>query len=101
MRKTIWKFFKNLWYRIFNRELASVEKKLKKAVKTKERRKLELKFDVQKMVRKYTKIDKDNISKYIPLDEKTKSEIRFQVDLKYGDEMLDLGVVLNNRMQLI
>lgn len=90
----LWNFRKHLkWY--------FINRKLKRAIKDKNKRRLELKYEIVKMVRKYTKMDKDNVSKYIPLDEKTKAEIRFQVDLLYGNEMKYLNIKLNDKLQLV
>jgi len=101
MIKLIKRFFKYIWNWRKHYKIYRLTKKIGKAVESKEKRRLKLKWEVIKMVRKYTKMDKDNVSKYIPLDEATKSEIRFQVDLLYGKEMEHLDVKLNDKLQLV
>ncbi|WP_372744275.1 hypothetical protein [Lutibacter sp.] len=78
-----------------------INKKLKKAVTNKTKERLKLRYEITTLIKKYTKWDKDNVSKYIPLDEKTKAEIRFQVDLKFGKQMKALNVKLNSKLQVV
>lgn len=101
MINLIKQFFKYVWTWISRRKARLLTKAVRKAVKSKSLKEKELKWEIVKMVRKYTKIDKDNVSKYIPLDEKTKAEVRFQVDLLYGEDMERLGVKLNDKLQLV
>lgn len=99
--KKIKQFFLFIWNWREHYTMWRIMKRLDTACRKKESLQIKLKYEIIKMIRKYTKMDKDNISKYIPLDEKTKAEIRFQVDLKYGYEMKHLNVKLNKKLQLV
>jgi hypothetical protein len=92
------KFFKNIYqnykFKKLNKTLSVVAKK-----KTDER--LLLRFEVSKYIRSFTKMDKDNKSKYIPLDFKTKELIKYNVNEKFGQDMSKLNVRLNNKLQVI
>lgn len=90
----LWEWRKHLSFYLLNR-------KLKRAVISKTKQRLRLRYDITRLIMKYTKWDKDRRSKYIPLDEKTRAEIRFQVDLKYGDKMAEHNVKLNNKLQVV
>ena len=74
---------------------------LKKAAKKKGNERLALRYEISKYIRKFAKLDKNDRSKYIPLDKKTKELIRFNVDEKYGKEMFKLNVKLNKKLQII
>ena len=101
MKNSIKLFFYNLWNWRKSLKFYFINKKLKKAVTNKTNERTQLKYDVVKLIMKYTKWDKDNKSKYIPLDEKTKQEIRFQVDLMFGEKMKALNVKLNSKLQVV
>ena len=90
----LWNWRKHLKFYLINR-------KLKKAVISKTKERLRLRYDISRLIMKYAKWDKDHKSKYIPLDEKTRAEIRFQVDLKYGAKMAEHNVKLNNKLQVV
>ena len=101
MRQTIKSFFLFFWNWRKSLKFYFINKKLKTAVKNKTKERLVLRYKITRLILKYTKWDKDNISKYIPLDEKTKIEIRSQVDAKYGEEMKKLNVKLNSKLQVV
>lgn len=96
--KQIINFFNNLYrnYR-FNR----LNKKLTKVVKKKNNERLKLRYEIAKYITKFAKIDKDNKSKYIPLDWKTKELIKFNVQKEFGQQMANLNVKLNNKLQVV
>lgn len=71
------------------------------AVKNQQKERLKLRYDITQLIIKYAKLDKDNKSKYIPLDAKTKMEIRNQVELKYGEDMKRLNVKMNKNLQVV
>ncbi|MEI6865785.1 hypothetical protein [Flavicella sp.] len=91
-------YFKS-WRR--KRTLNDINKNLKQAVKNKQNKRLLLRYEITKLIHKYAKLDKDNKSKFIPLDLATIAEIKFQVDLQFGSEMKRHNVVLNNKLQVI
>jgi hypothetical protein len=99
--KSIKLFFLFLWEWRKHLKFYLINRKLKKAVISKTKERLQLRYDISRLIMKYAKWDKDHKSKYIPLDEKTRIEIRFQVDLKYGEKMKALNVKLNHQLQVI
>ncbi len=99
--KLIKSFFLFLWNWRQHLKFYFINRKLKKAVVSKTKERLRLRYDITRLIMKYAKWDKDHRSKYIPLDEKTRIEIRFQVDLKFGEKMEELNVKLNHKLQVV
>lgn len=91
-------FFKNLYKRY---RFKKIEKKLTKVAKKKTNERLQLRFEIANYIRKFAKIDKDNKSKYIPLDFKTKQLIMFNVEKEFGQKMSKLNVKLNSKLQVV
>lgn len=96
--KQIITFFKRILRRFTYYRL---NKKLTKVAVKKKNERLKLRYEVAKYIQSFAKLDKDNKSKYIPLDKKTKELIKFNVSEKFGDNMAKLNVRLNNKLQVI
>ncbi|MGJ8760396.1 MAG: hypothetical protein ACSHXA_07600 [Polaribacter sp.] len=96
--KQIILFFKNLYK---NYKFNKLNKKLGAVAKKKVDERLQLRYEVTKYIRSFAKLDKDNKSKFIPLDFKTKELIRFNVEEKFGQDMSKLNVRLNKKLQVI
>lgn len=96
--KQIILFFKDFKRkRELNRGIKIVEAAAEKKIDER----LRLRYNITKFINSYAKFDKDNVSKYIPFDAKTKAEIIFQVDLKYGEQMKKLNVKLTNKLKVL
>ena len=91
-------FFKNLFT---NYKFKKLTKTLEKASTKKQSERLQLSFEITKYIRKFAKLDKNNRSKYIPLDFATKQLIRFNVDKEFGQKMSKLNIKLNAKLQVV
>ncbi|WP_341221038.1 hypothetical protein [Polaribacter atrinae] len=96
--KQVIQFFKNLYK---NYKFKKLNKKLVVVAKKKVDERLQLRFEISKYIRSFAKLDKNNQSKYIPLDFKTKELIKFNVNEKFGQDMSKLNVRLNKKLQVI
>jgi len=96
--KQIISFFTK-WYK--NYKYGKLVDKIEVVAKKKVDERLQLRYDVTKYIRKFAKLDKDNKSKYIPLDAKTKALIRFNVEEEFGQDMSRLNVRLNKKLQVV
>lgn len=91
-------FIKNIF---INYKFKKLNNKLEVVAKRKLDDRLLLRYEISKYIRSFAKLDKNNKSKFIPLDFKTKELIRFNVDEKFGQRMSKLNVRLNKKLQVI
>jgi hypothetical protein len=96
--KQILTFFANLYqsYKIYK-----LTKKVTKAATNQRKKRIALRYEIAKYIKKFAKLDKDNRSLYIPLDFKTKQLIKFNVEKEFGEEMTKFNVKLNNKLQVV
>jgi hypothetical protein len=99
--KKIKQFFQFIKYIYHNLKYRRLNKKLSKVAKSKKLDRLKLSYEVGKYIRKFAKVDKDNKSKYIPLDFATRELIKHNVNEKFGQKMFKLNVRLNRKLQVI
>lgn len=98
LRTTFVKLFLRLWYFRKYRKFAGFNKRLKKAATDQEVDRIILKYKIQKYMRKYLKVDAQ--SKYIPRDVKNDEQSKQQVLGVFGDEMIRVGMTINDKLEL-
>lgn len=87
-----------LHFRTIN-HFKKVNKKLGQKLEDREVDKIILKGQIIKMCRKYLRVDAK--SKYIPKDYRNKTEIRERVLAEFGDQMKNLGIRINDKLELV
>lgn len=76
-----------------------INNKLEKTLENREVDRIILKGNIIKMVRKYLRVDAK--SKYIPKDRKNHVEIKNEILHKFGDQMKQLGISINDKLELV
>lgn len=94
------KFFSFLWPWSTYWKIRRTNKKLVGAIKNKEKKRVKLAKKINKEIRQYLGIGKDNRSEYIPPDYKTRVRTRAAIYEKLGDEMRTLNVKLDTKLHI-
>jgi len=100
MYQSIKKLFLKIWFWKKHYRLNRINKKLEIALKKEIRQRSKLKIDIITFVRKYLKLDAGQ-SIYIPIDYKSREEIRSIVEANYGENMRKLNIRLNSKLQIV
>jgi hypothetical protein len=80
-------------------EFKKINNKLHKTIEDREVDRIILKGQIIKMVRKYLNIGAN--SKFIPIDNRNRTEIRERVLAEFGEQMNHLGIRINHKLELI
>jgi DUF1009 family protein len=75
-----------------------INKKLYKTIEDREVDRIILKGNIIKMVRKFLRVDAH--SKFIPKESRNNTEIRERVLAEFGEQMDNLGIRINHKLEL-
>ncbi|OJX55558.1 MAG: hypothetical protein BGO88_04915 [Flavobacterium sp. 38-13] len=93
------KFFYYLRNYFKIKKYSEINQKLDSALREREVNKVILKGNIIKMVKSYLRTDAD--SKYIPKERRNNTEIKQRVLAEFGVSMEELGVKINDELELI
>lgn len=98
--QTVKNFLNRIWYWRKTRKFNQINKQLIKAVKNKAKKQRALKIEIMKDIREYLGIDKNDMSKFIPYDYKTRIRVKTAIAEKHGEQMTNLNVQLSDKLIL-
>jgi hypothetical protein len=102
MKKTFLKIA-NFFYYLKNylkiKKYSEINQKLDTALREREVNKVILKGNIIKMVKVYLRTDAN--SKYIPKERRNNTEIKQRILAEFGASMAELGIKINDELELI